>query len=72
MSLGYNVAKLADNLFVTMLGGDVPTKEECARYLEHYRKSYGMGVPYPNGRGYYEGEFAMCITLDGHVYEILH
>lgn len=42
-----------------MLGMNVPTYMEAMYWLDYYRKNYGIGVPYPNGKGYYSGEFTI-------------
>lgn len=43
-----------------LLGSDVASYMEAMYWLEHYRLRYGRNVPYPNGKGYYDGEFALC------------
>jgi hypothetical protein len=48
-----------------MLGMAVESKVECLGFLEYYRDTYGSGKPYPNGKGTYDGEFALAIYCPG-------
>lgn len=48
----------------TMLGCNLPTYMQAFHWLEYYRQTYGHGQPYPNGEGFYEGEFIIVRELE--------
>lgn len=47
-----------------MLGADVPDLSKAMLWTEYYRQHYGDGVPFANGKGYYDGEFMPCFRAD--------
>jgi hypothetical protein len=51
----YNIVNEAGNM---MLACNT-TRTVADKWLEHYRRRYGPGVPYPNGKGYYDMLFAV-------------
>lgn len=40
-----------------LLGVNVPDYKQAYYWLDYYRYNYGPGVPYPNGKGCYDGKF---------------
>ena len=53
-----NILNLSDSSI--MLGINVKSYMEAVNWLDYYKKSYGVGVPYENGEGYYDNEFVIC------------
>jgi hypothetical protein len=47
-----------------MLGVPVDNWMEAYYWLEYYRTTYGPGTPYPNGKGFYSGEYVICHLCD--------
>lgn len=48
-----------------MLGDNLTCIREALRWQQYYKRTYGVGVMYPNGKGFYSGIFTVVLVSGG-------
>lgn len=47
-----------------MLGDNVKSYKDAYYWLDYYRHNYSAGVPFPDGKGVYDGAFVICREVE--------
>lgn len=55
----FNVLDVSEPGYGTLLGSNVPTLGEALYWARYYRHWYGVGTPFPNGEGTYNGIYVV-------------